>query len=207
DGDDTKGKPGKGLLTLGGSREKKYVKGDLINIPVNTNLNDYDVWRSILHSTTGTQKGKGKNSKQTKKKVDLGGITTIFDTGASGITLPKSKINEIYESIGMNYTAILKGEHIPLCSEFTKDWSVAFEVGFYGDTKFLNITGDQLALPGFANRKDACWPPFDDGDDSYALIGARFLRNFYTIWDYGVFPEEAGFKNPTLSFGYLKPGY
>ncbi|KAF4332832.1 aspartic ase pepstatin-sensitive [Fusarium beomiforme] len=205
DGDDTHGKPGRGLLTLGGSREKKYVKGDLITIPINTNINEYDVWRSILHSTITSR--KGKDCKQNKTKVDFGGIPTVFDTGASGITLPKDKINAIYESIGMNYTAILKGEHVPLCSEFTKDWSVAFEVGFYGETKFLNVTGDQLAVPGFANRDDACWPPFDDGAEGFALIGVRFLRNFYTIWDYGEFPKEAGFINPSLSFGYLKPGY
>ncbi|KAF5670707.1 hypothetical protein FCIRC_8873 [Fusarium circinatum] len=202
DGDDTNGKPGKGLLTLGGSKEKEYVKGDLIEIPINTN-NDFDLWRSILHSTTGSR--KGKNCSATKSKVDLD-VSVVFDTGASGITVPESKIEEIYESIGMNWTAILSGKHIPLCSEFTKDWSVAFEVGYYGESKFLNITGDQLALPGFANRDDACWPPMDSGDEGLALLGARFLKNFYTVWDYGKFPAEAGFIKPTLSFGYLKEG-
>ncbi|KAF5581624.1 hypothetical protein FPCIR_10066 [Fusarium pseudocircinatum] len=203
DGDDTKGKPGKGLLTLGGSKEKEYVKGDLIEIPMNTNLNDYDVWRSVLHSTTASR--KGKNCSQTRSKVDID-VSVVFDTGASGITVPESKIEDIYESIGMNWTAILNGEHIPLCSEFTKDWSVAFEVGYYGDSRFLNVTGDQLALPGFANRDDACWPPIDSGTEGFALLGVRFLKNFYTVWDYGVFPKEAGFINPTLSFGYLKEG-
>ncbi|CVK98742.1 related to aspartic proteinase, pepstatin-sensitive [Fusarium proliferatum] len=203
DGDDTKGKPGKGLLTLGGSKEEEYVKGDLIEIPINTNLNDYDVWRSVLHSTTASR--KGKNCSQTRSKVDID-VSVVFDTGASGITVPESKIEDIYESIGMNWTAILNGEHIPLCSEFTKDWSVAFKVGYYGESKFLNVTGDQLALPGFANRDDACWPPIDSGAEGFALLGARFLKNFYTIWDYGKFPEEAGFINPTLSFGYLKEG-
>ncbi|KAF5968042.1 hypothetical protein FCOIX_11614 [Fusarium coicis] len=203
DGDDTHGKAGKGLLTLGGSKEKEYIKGDLVEIPINTNLDDYDVWRSILHSTTASRKGKKCSANKSKVGID---VTAVFDTGASGITVPESKIEEIYESIGMNWTAIVKGEHIPLCSEFTKDWSIAFEVGYYGDSKFLNITGDQLALPGFANRDDACWPPIDSGDEGLALIGPRFLRNFYTVWDYGVFPKEAGFIRPTLSFGYLKDG-
>ncbi|KAF5700752.1 hypothetical protein FGLOB1_10544 [Fusarium globosum] len=203
DGEDTKGKPGKGLLTLGGSKEKDYVKGDLIDVPIFTNNNEFDLWRSILHSTTGSR--KGKNCSLTKSKVDID-VSVVFDTGASGITVPESNIEAIYESIGMNWTAILKGEHIPLCSEFTKDWSIAFEVGYYGETKFLNVTGDQLALPGFANRDDACWPPVDSGAEGFALIGPRFLQNFYTVWNYGEFPEEAGFINPTLSFGYLKEG-
>ncbi|KAF5615435.1 hypothetical protein F52700_13405 [Fusarium sp. NRRL 52700] len=203
DGDDTNGKPGKGLLTLGGSKEKEYIKGDLVEIPINTDVNNnYDVWRSVLHSTTGSR--KGKNCSATKSKVELD-ISVIFDTGASGVTVPESSIEEIYESIGMNWTAILSGKHIPLCSEFTKDWSVAFEVGYYGDSKFVNVTGDQLAVPGFANREDACWPPIDSGPEGYALIGPRFLRNFYTVWNYGGFPDS-GFTSPTLSFGYLKEG-
>ncbi|KAF4447219.1 hypothetical protein F53441_9206 [Fusarium austroafricanum] len=209
DSQGTKGKPGKGLLTLGGSKEKKYTKGKLETVQLTTGSNgDYDVWRSVLHSSIGTQKGK-KNSAPKKNTVDFSGASIVFDTGASGISVAPSKVEALYESIGMNWTAILKGKHVPLCSEFTKDWSVSFEVGFFGNTKFINVTGDQLALPGFANRDDACWPPFDDqGSDGFALFGSRFLKNFYTIWDYGSFPDKNGpALSPTLSFGYLKDGY
>ncbi|RGP76901.1 hypothetical protein FLONG3_4984 [Fusarium longipes] len=203
DGDDTDGKPGKGLVTLGGSREDKYVEGDLISVPLITGGGEYDVWRTVLHNVAGKQDGKNQTGSQT----DMGGMSAIFDTGASGITFPKSKIDSIYESIGMNYTAILKGEHLPLCSEFTKDWSVSLSIGYYGDEKNVTIRGDQLKVPGFANRDDACWPPFDDGPEGYALIGTRFLRNFYTVWDYSLFPGQDGFRNPQLSFGYLKEGF
>ncbi|KAG8672009.1 hypothetical protein FPOAC2_05375 [Fusarium poae] len=201
---DTGDKPGKGVLTLGGSREDKYVEGDLITVPLVANNGEYDLWRSIIHSTTGKQDKTKNTTDQNEKRTEMNGMSIIFDTGASGITFPESMINDIYESIGMNYTAILKGEHLPLCSEFTKDWSVTFEIGYYGDEKNVTIRGDQLRRPGFAEREDACWPPFQDGPEGYALIGTLFLTNFYTIWDYSLFPGEDGFMNPQLSFGYLK---
>ncbi|GKU07855.1 pepsinogen c [Fusarium langsethiae] len=201
--DNGTGEPGKGLLTLGGSREDKYVEGDLITIPLTTSGSDFDLWRSIIHSVAGKQ----DKTNQTEQRTDTNGMSVVFDTGASGITFPKSMINDIYESIGMNYTAILKGEHIPLCSEFTKDWSVTFEIGYYGDEKNVTIRGDQLRRPGFANREEACWPPIEDGPEGYALVGTLFLRSFYTVWDYTQFPSEAGFISPKLSFGYLKEGF
>ncbi|KAM0497380.1 hypothetical protein ACHAP8_006872 [Fusarium lateritium] len=205
---DTGDKPGKGVLTLGGSREDKYVEGDLISIPLTaTNNGDYDLWRSIIHSTTGKQDKKTCKTDCNEKRTEMNGMSVVFDTGASSITFPESTINDIYESIGMNYTAILKGEHIPLCSEFTKDWSVTFEIGYHGDEKNVTIRGDQLRRPGFAEREDACWPPFQDGPEGYALVGTLFLRNFYTVWDYSLFPGEVGFMNPQLSFGYLKEGF
>lgn len=206
--DDSSGdKAGKGVLTLGGSREDKYVDGDLISVSLIANNGDYDLWRTIIHSTTGTQNDKKCKTGKAEKQTEMGGMDIVFDTGASAITFPKSMIDSIYESIGMNYTAILKGDHIPLCSEFTKDWSLTFEIGFFGSEKNITIRGDQLKRTGFANRDDACWPPVQDGPEGYALIGTMFLRNFYTVWDYSMFPGTGGFMDPKLSFGYLKEGF
>ncbi|KAM0344790.1 hypothetical protein ACHAPU_007165 [Fusarium lateritium] len=205
EGDDSDG-PGKGRLTLGGSKEKEYVDGDMSTIKITTGGQDYDVWRSILHTFTGSCH-KSNCTNKAKHEVNLNGANTVFDTGASSMSFPPDAIEEIYESIGMNWTAILKGEHIPLCSEFTDDWSITLSVGFYGEEKDLTVYGSQLALPGFANRDDACWPPFDDsGSYGFSLIGRRFLQNFYTVWDYGVFPKEGAYISPTLSFGKLKAG-
>ncbi|KAF4975043.1 hypothetical protein FZEAL_8112 [Fusarium zealandicum] len=206
EGDSTGGVAGKGLLTLGGSKEEKYVDGDLATIQLTTSDGGYDVWRSVLHTTTGTR--KASNGSQIKTKTDLAWSNVVFDTGASGINLPEDQIEEIYQSIGMNWTAIIDGDHIPLCSEFTDDWSISFEVGFFDDTRTITVTGDQVAVPGFAEREDACWPPFGtSGSSGFALMGTRLLRNFYTIWDYGVFPQEGSLLSPTLSFGKLKAGY
>ncbi|CAJ0544424.1 Ff.00g036090.m01.CDS01 [Fusarium sp. VM40] len=208
DGDDTNGAPGKGVLTLGGSREDKYVDGDLITIDLTTGGNgDYDVWRSVLHTVTGSSKSSN-STKSKKQDFAMNGASIVFDTGASSIALPQGQLEEMYESIGMNWTAIINGEHIPLCSEFTDDWSITLQVGFYGSEKNLTITGDQMALPGFANREDACWPPFEETDSTgFSLIGTRLLRNFYTVWDYSAFPADNVFMSPKVSFGKLKAGY
>ncbi|UZP38171.1 hypothetical protein NXS19_005987 [Fusarium pseudograminearum] len=107
--DDSSGdKAGKGVLTLGGSREDKYVDGDLISVSLISNNGDYDLWRTIIHSTTGTQNDKKCKTGKAEKQTEMGGMDIVFDTGASAITFPKSMIDSIYESIGMNYTAILK---------------------------------------------------------------------------------------------------
>jgi hypothetical protein len=207
DGDDTNGAPGKGVVTLGGSREDKYVDGDLITIDITANNGDFDLWRSVLHTVTGSS--KSSNSTGSKKQdFAMNGATIVFDSGASSIQLPPGQLEEMYESIGMNWTAIIKGEHVPLCSEFTDDWSITLQLGFYGSEKNLTITGSQMALPGFANRDDACWPPFEEtSSDGFSLIGTRLLQNFYTVWDYSAFPEDGGYMSPKLSFGKLKAGY
>ena len=201
----TGGVPGKGLLTLGASREDKYVDGELTTVPLLQRNGGYDVWRTVLFSATG---GKTAcNGTKIESKTDMSWSDVVFDTGASSVSLPPDQIESVYASIGMNWTAIINGQHIPLCSEFTDKWSITFEIGFYGESKNLTLTGDQLALPGFANRDDACWPPFDDsGSYGFSLIGTRLLRNFYTVWDYGSFPTENPYYQPTLSFGKLKPG-
>lgn len=208
DGQDTGDAPGKGVVTLGGSREDKYVDGDLITIDVTSGeTGDYDLWRSVLHTVTGSLKSSNC-TKGKKQDFAMNGATIVFDTGASSIGLPPGQIEEMYESIGMNWTAIIKGDHIPLCSEFTDDWSITLQLGFYGEEKNLTITGDQMALPGFANREDACWPPFEETNSSgFSLIGIKLLQNFYTVWDYSAFPKDGGFMSPKLSFGKLKAGY
>uniref|UniRef100_L2G0U7 Pepsinogen c n=1 Tax=Colletotrichum fructicola (strain Nara gc5) TaxID=1213859 RepID=L2G0U7_COLFN len=110
---------------------------------------------------------------------------------------------KVYESIGMNYTAILAGEHIPLCSEFNSSWSFKFSFGDYRTPQVVEITGEQLKRPGFAKRDDARWPPETSG---FTLIGTPFLRNFYTVWDFGAAANETDISkfDPKLSFGKIK---
>jgi hypothetical protein len=201
--DSPEGGHSKGRLTLGGSREDEYVEGEMVTIQLTQPSGDYDVWRSVLHTVSGTF--TAENGTKAGAQTDLFGASVVFDTGASHISLPPDTIEAVYASIGMNWTAIIEGDHIPLCTEFNDSWSISFEVGFYGDTRTISVTGDQLALPGFANREDACWPPFDDGGSAgFALIGKRLLRRFYTIWDYGTFPVPGQYHESTLSFGKLK---
>ncbi|CAG9955335.1 unnamed protein product [Clonostachys rosea f. rosea IK726] len=201
--DSPEGGYGQGLLTLGGSRQDKYVDGDMTKVPLLRRAGGYDVWRSTLYS------GKGKqvtaNGTEAESSIDFSWGNIVFDTGASSMSLSPDKIEDVYASIGMNWTAIITGKHIPLCSEFTDKWSFTLVVGNYDNKKELTVTGDQLKLPGFANRDDACWPPFDDsGANGFSLIGTRFLRNFYTVWDYGTNPSEDEYYSASLWFGKLK---
>ncbi|KAK4236812.1 aspartic peptidase domain-containing protein [Achaetomium macrosporum] len=203
DSDRPEGGHSKGRLTLGGSREDDFVEGAMTTIQLTQPSGAYDVWRSVLHTVNGTC--TTANGTKVEAQTDLFGSSVVFDTGASHISLPPDSIEAVYASVGMNWTAIIKGDHIPLCTEFNDSWSITFELGFYGDTKTITLTGDQLALPGFAHREDACWPPFDDaGGPGFTLIGKRLLRRFYTIWDYGSFPVEGQYHQSTLSFGKLK---
>ncbi|KAH7304261.1 aspartic peptidase domain-containing protein [Stachybotrys elegans] len=189
----------------GGSREDKYVDGEMSTISL-ISRGEYDVWRSVAFNLYSSR--TACNGTKVEGKTDLGYSDVVFDTGASAILIPPSKLEEVYASIGMNWTAILKGDHIPLCSEFTNKWSVSFDVGFSGDSINMTLTGDQLALPGFAEREDACWPPFDDsGADGFTLIGTRLLRNFYTVWNYGDFPTENPYYTAKFSWGNLKEGF
>ncbi|GJC87611.1 putative vacuolar protease A [Colletotrichum liriopes] len=202
---DTGGVPGNGVVTIGGSREGDFVDGDLTTIPITRVNGGYDVWRSIILKVNGTRSAGNGSTVETETDFDQASV--VFDTGAGSITLPSKQNLEVYESIGMNYTAILAGEHIPLCSEFNSSWSFKFSFGDYRYPQTVEITGDQLRRPGFANREDACWPPFQDGSPGFALIGTPFLRNFYTVWDYGSAANETELWrfDPTLSFGKLKP--
>ncbi|KAH6874409.1 aspartic peptidase domain-containing protein [Thelonectria olida] len=201
--EDTHGKPGDGVLTIGGSRESKYVKGELTTIPITRVDGGYDVWRSMILGVNGTRSVNGE-AIEAETSFDIGNV--VFDTGASSISFPDEQNLKVYESIGMNYTAILEGDHIPLCSEFNSSWSVSFSFGDYRDPQVVTLRGDQLKLPGFAYRDDACWPPFEGGNAAgFTLVGTRFLRNFYTVWDYGADATETDISNfdPTLSFGNL----
>lgn len=154
---DTHGKPGDGVLTIGASRESKYVQGGLTTIPITRVDGTYDVWRSTILSAKGKKTVKGKPVTTT---TDFSFGNVVFDTGASLIYLPDEQNEQVYNSIGMNYTAILHGQHIPLCSEFNSSWSVSFNFGDYRKPKTVTLRGDQLKKPGFAYRDDACWPPF-----------------------------------------------
>ncbi|KAM5349927.1 hypothetical protein ACJ41O_006432 [Fusarium nematophilum] len=193
-----------GLLTLGGSKESKYVDGKLTKVPIVAQNGVYDVWASIINSATGTTT---KNGKKVKAETSFNHGRVVFDTGAGRISLAKGAIEGVYESIGMNWTAIWNGEHIPRCSEFNSSWSVSFSFGDggKGQPAEVTLTGDQLAVPGFANQEDACWPPFDESDsEDFSLIGKALLSHFYTVWDFGS-KVESKYK-PTLGFGKLKKG-
>ncbi|KAI1504979.1 pepsinogen c [Biscogniauxia marginata] len=193
---DTGGAAGEGVLTIGGSKEAKYVDGDMTWVPLQ-NSGEYQLWRSTIRAVTGTVQGEDSVTKAENSWA-------IFDTGSGYISVPPGSIDAIYQSIGMNYSAIYWGDHIPLCSEFNSSWSVSFTYGESDvDSQTVTLTGDQLAKPGFAYRDDACFPPFDNsGVDGFYLIGKPMLHQLYTVFDFG--GETVSDYQPRIGFGQLK---
>ncbi|KAI9039812.1 pepsin-like aspartic protease [Aspergillus affinis] len=189
-----------GVLTIGGSREEKYVDGEITYVPLRYET-PYEVWRTVLSSITGTTEKGGKKQSASNSLGMYG--NAVFDTGAGSISVPNSIIDEIYESIGWDYDAILHGKHMPLCSEFNSSWSFTFNFGDGALDPNLTMTGDQFARPGFAYRDDACYPPFEGSDnEGMALIGTPLMQQFYTIFDFG--GDHADDFHPRIGFGQLK---
>ncbi|KAI0021784.1 pepsinogen c [Xylariomycetidae sp. FL0641] len=198
--------PGAGVLTFGGSEEAKYVDGDLTWVtPLQKLDNEHQVWRATLRTVTGSFEGDD-GGEATTTPLYQSGSWGVFDTGSGTISVPPLMVEAIYRSIGMNYSAIAAGDHIPLCSEFDDSWSVAFAFGESDEAaaaSTVTMTGSQLARPGFADRADACWPPFDAGEtNGFFLFGTPMLREFYTVWDFGA--DEVAQYQPRLGFGVLK---
>ncbi|KNG91317.1 hypothetical protein ANOM_000359 [Aspergillus nomiae NRRL 13137] len=188
-----------GVFTIGGSKEEQYVDGDLTYVPLALEK-EYQVWRTTLSSITGSSNA-GKRQATSK----INGGRAVFDTGAGALQVPSNAISELYTSIGMNWTAISQDGYIPLCTDFNSSWSITFHFGDSKTDPKLTLTGDQLAQPGFADRKDACNPPFDDsGSNDFALLGTPLLQHFYTVWDFGA--AAVADYHPRIGFGKLKAG-
>lgn len=216
---DTGASPGDGSLTLGGSDEDVYVDGDVKWTELQTPGADAQLWRVDMQYVIGTQPAANSSSSTSSSTstaaaasgktttVPLAGAWGIFDTGAPRISVGDAYAEEIYASIGMNWTAILAGDVIPLCEDFTDEWSVEFSFGNYLYPTTVTLTGDMLKTPGFATGEDKyCWPPFDtSGTDGLFLFGAAFLQKFYTVFDFGSF-DTANY-DARIGFGELKQEY
>ncbi|KAK7936042.1 hypothetical protein PG985_001537 [Apiospora marii] len=200
--------PGEGILTLGGSEEEKYVDGDMTWLPVRKDLNGtvYQLWRSTLRKFTGTRHAGNIGGPALNETLEwnAGQANGVFDTGAGTISVPDGRIEAIYRSIGWSYDDLYNGRYIPLCTDFNTSWAVTFTFSDNGaDFYDVSITGDRLARNGFAGRGDACFPPFDSsGSEGLVLFGQSFMRQFYTVYDFGGSRVED--YKPRIGFGELK---
>jgi len=200
---DTGNSAGDGALTLGGSHEDRFVEGDLAWIDVELEYAEFELWRTNAVSIVGTTQ-IGAASGPQKITAELGFAWAVFDTGAGLVEVPPSVIDAVYESIGMNYSAILHDHVIPKCSDFNDSWSLTFMLGDESSPVPITITGSQLQLTNFADQGDAaCWPPLSSsGYEGLTLIGAQFLQQFYTVFDFGAY-DVASYK-PRIGVGELK---
>lgn len=203
--DNTNG-PGNGTLTFGGSHEDTYVEGDMKWAPLSAPNDNAQLWRVDMQYMVGT-KPDNTTTGSTNTTLPLSGSWGVFDTGAGRISVPDPLIEAIYASIGMNYTAILAHEVVPLCEDFTDAWSVSLSFGDAYSPTIITLTGEMLKNPGFATGEDKyCWPPFDpSGSNGLFLFGGNYLELFYTVFDFGGFtPSE---YDARIGFGQLKEEY
>lgn len=115
------------------------------------------------------------------------------------MVVPNSQVEAIYAMTPFNYTALLHG-FLPKCSDFNDSWSIDLSFG----NQTFSVTGDMLAQPGY-QADDNCFPPFDGWDSDNVIIGARWMSNFYSVWDFGNTVE--GLYDIRLGFAPLKKEY
>ncbi|KAH8897363.1 acid protease [Thozetella sp. PMI_491] len=181
-----------GVLTLGGSRESEFSQGPLATIPVTKSPSGrFDTWRASLRAISGS---KTVNGTKVTGETTLDAWNAIFDTSSSRSTLPRDKIVDFYDTIGLNWTAILWGQRLPPCTAFNSSWSYTLSFEATPEPVNVTVTGDQFLRPGYGFRDTACQPPFEESAfGSDVVLGTPFLSNFYSVWDLGS-KEESKFK-------------
>lgn len=209
-----------GILTIGGSHEDTYVDGEVTYVPLRRE-DPYQVWRAPLRSVNvlvahdnaiiSTHVGKAPTTNapagtfpKTNTTWPLYGTGfSVFDTGSGGISLPSQLIEPVYFNLGWNLSKLYSGEERWKCEDLNSTWAISFTFGEDDESsdKTFSIRGDEIWLAA-----DDCMPPFgDSGNNDFALLGASFLRRFYSIWDFGGKSVET--YEPRVGFGKLKEEY
>ena len=81
---------------------------------------------------------------------------------------------------------------------------MSFTIGASGEEQTFAVTGSMLALPGY--QDDAhCFPPFDSWESQNVIVGQLWLRNFYSVFDFGAF-DQADYQM-RMGFAALKDEY
>lgn len=117
----------------------------------------------------------------------------MFDTGTTKVILPIKMAASINKGIGARGTDqfidCVAGPSLPAVSFF-----------FAGIKTPLTLSGQQLYFnEKDENGKSVCKSIFEGDDSGPPLIGALFLRSFYTTWDYS--NAQIGFARPVAEAG------
>ncbi|CRG90030.1 Aspartic proteinase yapsin-3 [Talaromyces islandicus] len=186
-----------GVLTMGGSHEDVYADGEVQFFPIET---PFEVYKANFLGLSGTRHFSGQN-KQHASLNWTGAV--VFDTGSGLSEIPESKIEAVYNMTPWTYEKLMTG-YRPLCSEFNDTWSVSFTFGSHDDHKTFKVTGDQLATPGYEDDEH-CFPPFNPWSSSNIILGANWMGNFYSVFDFGSF--EPSNYDLRIGFAPLKKKY
>ncbi|KAK6068236.1 hypothetical protein SCUP515_09731 [Seiridium cupressi] len=210
-----------GVLSIGGSHEDVYVEGDVAYVPLRQE-NPYQLWRTALRSVN-VLAARGANSTVTVHNGELpttddpvgtwpkfnttwpmyGAGRAVFDTGAGRISVPDEIIDAVYFNLGWNITKLMNGEERMERQHLNASWALSFTLGEGAeeDDMTFSIRGDEFIRPG-----EQCMPPVDNsGANNFALIGAAFMRRYYSVFDFGATTVEE--YQPKIGFGRLKKEY
>lgn len=222
--DVTNGTTQDGVLTVGGSHEDTYVDEDGVVFAPLRKEDPYQLWRAPLRSVTvmatGTNATINVRNDGKLPTSSAGGLisnavganttwsmygsgTAVFDTGAGRISVPSNIVDAVYFNLGWNNSKLMNGEERMECQHLNASWALSFTLGEEAEEDDVTVTirGDEFVRPG-----DQCMPPVDDSDGSgFALIGAAFLRRFYSIYDFGA--DKVADYQPKIGFGRLKKEY
>jgi hypothetical protein len=188
-----------GIVTFGASEEEKYGSEPLkwVDVLPAPSGDQYEIWRVPVGAAKTS-----RNGSVTTLNIQPGS-SAIFDTGAGLISAPESIAEELYNSLGYNYTAITQG-YRPLCSEV-----VAYNSSLtltFGEIEVTVTTAD-LARPGYTEDQ-YCFPPFNPWDSDRWILGTAFLQSFYSVWDLGGWDvSSVASAKPRLGLSYLKEEY
>jgi saccharopepsin len=213
-----------GVLTIGGSHEDKYVDGEVVYTPLRKEA-EYQLWRAPLrsvnilvaqnpadpNSTVEVHNGRRPTTKVANNTYPDANVTwsmfgsgsAVFDTGAGRLSVPDEITSALYYNLGWNLTKLVNGEERMGCQHSNASWAVTLTLGEGApeDDVSFSLRGDEFYAPG-----EQCQPPFDgSGMNSFALVGATFLKRYYSVFDFGA--DQVDRYQPRIGFGRLKKEY
>lgn len=123
-------------------------------------------------------------------------IPLIIDTGTTQNLLPNALAAQFNNQIGAKMSA--GGQYTMDCAGAKKIQTFTFT---FSGNAVVTLSGSELVFR--APSSSICYSIFQPSDGSISIVGAWFLRNFYTVFDYQ--QARIGFGVPTYSGNSTTP--
>ena len=155
--------PNSGEITIGGVDTTRFV-GELDYLPISSVRSYWSV------SFDGVTDSDGNNLSTLSGSI-------IVDTGTSVVLLPYSLVNSLYKRMNASDDGVLD------CATADSLPPIVFYLGKTGVP--LTLSGKDLYFTLPCSTGTCCHSIFyAGGDGDISILGALFLRNFYTVYDY-----------------------